>query len=79
MIPSPCNKVCRIDPGSGYCLGCARTLEEIGRWSLLSEAEQRTLVAELPARRIGPDDQAAGVICRREKNQVPARRSKTSS
>jgi len=55
VIPSPCNKVCRIDPGSGYCLGCARTLEEIGRWSLMSEAEKAALVRRLPERRSADD------------------------
>ena len=50
MIASPCNKVCRIDPASGLCLGCARTLEEIGRWWEMTDEEQRALLAELPGR-----------------------------
>lgn len=50
MIASPCNKVCRIDPATGFCLGCARTLEEIGRWSVMTEEEQQALLAELPDR-----------------------------
>ncbi|MGA1318970.1 MAG: DUF1289 domain-containing protein, partial [Rubrivivax sp.] len=28
-VPSPCINVCRIEPASGWCEGCARTLEEI--------------------------------------------------
>jgi predicted Fe-S protein YdhL (DUF1289 family) len=51
VIASPCNRVCRIDPASGLCLGCARTLEEIGRWSAMSNEEQAALVRELPGRR----------------------------
>lgn len=50
-IESPCIKVCRIDPDSGYCLGCGRTLAEIGRWTQFSDAERRVLMARvLPER-----------------------------
>jgi predicted Fe-S protein YdhL (DUF1289 family) len=34
-IPSPCTNVCRIDPASGFCEGCLRTLDEIAAWSAL--------------------------------------------
>ena len=30
-IQSPCIDLCRVDPGSGWCLGCARTNDEIAR------------------------------------------------
>ncbi|MCU0823584.1 MAG: DUF1289 domain-containing protein [Leptospira sp.] len=39
-----------IDPDSGLCLGCGRTLEEIGRWSGMSEEEKRQIWEELPRR-----------------------------
>jgi predicted Fe-S protein YdhL (DUF1289 family) len=50
MIPSPCNKVCTLDPASGWCIGCGRTGEEIGAWIMLDDAARAALVAELPAR-----------------------------
>ena len=50
-MKSPCNKVCVMDAQSGYCRGCGRTLDEIARWSEMSEAEQRAVLALLPARR----------------------------
>ena len=28
MIISPCISICKIDPSTGYCYGCARTNEE---------------------------------------------------
>ena len=28
----PCIGVCSIDPSSGYCLGCSRTLKEVFKW-----------------------------------------------
>lgn len=50
-IATPCIKVCIVDPESSLCLGCYRTLTEIGGWSRLAEDERARLMAELPARR----------------------------
>lgn len=47
---SPCNDVCRIDEPSGLCLGCYRTLDEIARWSAMSDAHKRAVLDALPAR-----------------------------
>lgn len=49
-ISSPCIKLCQLDPVTRLCLGCGRSLSEIGRWSSLSEEERRAIMAELPAR-----------------------------
>ena len=32
MIVSPCISICKTDPISGYCYGCARNSEEKIRW-----------------------------------------------
>ena len=48
--PSPCNSVCRIDPETGLCLGCKRTLEEIADWPMLSGGEKRALLERLKSR-----------------------------
>ena len=48
--PSPCNQVCRIDPDSGYCVGCKRTLEEIADWPMLGNAEKRAVLRALEQR-----------------------------
>jgi predicted Fe-S protein YdhL (DUF1289 family) len=37
-VPSPCDSVCAIDPDSGYCIGCFRTLDEIAGWIGLDAA-----------------------------------------
>ena len=50
-VESPCNRVCTIDPVTGYCIGCLRTGEEIGRWMSMSPAEQWQLLAVLAERR----------------------------
>ncbi len=40
-----------MDPWRGVCIGCARTLDEIARWSQMSDPERSRLMAELPERR----------------------------
>lgn len=47
---SPCVKVCVIDPASGLCQGCGRTLAEIARWGSMSEAERAHIMAGLKER-----------------------------
>ena len=32
MIISPCISICKTDPSTGYCYGCARTMEERKIW-----------------------------------------------
>ena len=49
-VPSPCAGVCRLDETTGFCLGCARTGEEIGGWLAAAPADQRAVLAALPAR-----------------------------
>jgi predicted Fe-S protein YdhL (DUF1289 family) len=50
-ITTPCVKVCIVDPESNLCLGCFRTLPEIGGWARLSDEERAALMTELPTRR----------------------------
>ncbi len=49
-IKSPCIKVCAVDGQSGWCLGCGRTLAEIGGWASIDERERDRVMAALPAR-----------------------------
>ena len=50
-IPSPCIGVCRLDPTSGLCQGCMRTLDEIAAWPAANDAERLAIVQRLRARR----------------------------
>ena len=50
-IATPCIKVCIVDGASSLCLGCFRTLNEIGGWSGLSDDQRAAVMAELPERR----------------------------
>lgn len=48
---TPCIGVCRLDE-RGYCVGCQRTGEEIGRWGAMSDVERlRVMQVILPGRR----------------------------
>ena len=50
-VASPCIGVCAIDPKSGWCEGCLRTLDEIAAWGALDARARREICARLPARR----------------------------
>jgi hypothetical protein len=49
-VPSPCIKVCRVDPETRRCVGCRRTLAEIGAWPTLDAMARRALLADLAER-----------------------------
>lgn len=51
ITTSPCNKVCKIDHNN-ICLGCFRTLEEIGKWSIISAAEKARINSSVTQRKI---------------------------
>ncbi|AUW58132.1 DUF1289 domain-containing protein [Sphingobium sp. SCG-1] len=47
QIPSPCTKICKLDQRQTRCIGCGRTLDEIGRWSTMPDAERNAIMARL--------------------------------
>jgi uncharacterized protein len=49
-ISSPCNRICVVHPASRTCIGCGRSLDEITRWTALSETERTSIMTQLPAR-----------------------------
>jgi predicted Fe-S protein YdhL (DUF1289 family) len=61
-IESPCNRVCVVHPTAGFCIGCGRSLDEIGRWIGLNNAERSRITAQLPARLAALDGANATVI-----------------
>ncbi len=50
MIASPCINICQMDPTSGLCRGCQRTLDEITRWSRIDDSERQDILAAVSAR-----------------------------
>lgn len=47
---TPCIAVCMINPKTGLCYGCGRTLPEIARWHRIESAERLAIMDILPAR-----------------------------
>lgn len=58
-VTSPCVGLCRLDAATGFCLGCARTGEEIAEWRDQTDAWRAAVWDDLPAR-----FEALGVACR---------------
>jgi predicted Fe-S protein YdhL (DUF1289 family) len=50
MTATPCEKICTVDPGSGLCAGCGRSLTEIERWTRYNDHERARIMLELPPR-----------------------------
>ncbi len=49
-LASPCVKICVLDAAGAFCTGCGRTLDEIARWSALSDERRLAIMGELGAR-----------------------------
>ena len=54
---SPCIGVCTLDPQSHFCIGCARSIDEIAQWPRLSAEAKRRVIADLVRRRPQSQDQ----------------------
>ncbi|WP_133496310.1 DUF1289 domain-containing protein [Stakelama pacifica] len=50
QVANPCVGICRIDPDSDLCRGCARTLDEISRWSTVDDAGRQAILDRIAAR-----------------------------
>jgi uncharacterized protein len=50
MIKSRCVKICKLNEAS-VCVGCGRTLEELGRWMRATE-EERMRINEMSEKRL---------------------------
>ena len=59
-IESPCVSVCRMDTDNKYCIGCWRTVQEIGMWRTASDDVRQDILTQLHTRR-----EAAGGRARR--------------
>lgn len=51
-IATPCIKVCVVDGETGLCMGCFRTLPEVGRWGRMTPEERSAIMAGLADRRV---------------------------
>lgn len=49
-VPSPCVSLCKMNPDSGLCEGCLRTLDEIRKWSTADDDFKRGVLAQIRQR-----------------------------
>lgn len=63
-VESPCIQICVVHPETRLCTGCARSIDEIGRWSRMSPEERSAIMAELPAREAAPKGRRGGRAAR---------------
>jgi predicted Fe-S protein YdhL (DUF1289 family) len=61
-IATPCVQVCIVDGASGLCLGCYRTLPEIGGWSRFTDSERAAIMAGLADRRTRIAPEKLGMV-----------------
>jgi predicted Fe-S protein YdhL (DUF1289 family) len=50
-VPSPCVKVCALDPVTQRCRGCYRTIDEIADWVEYTAAEKLDVLARIAQRK----------------------------
>ena len=63
-VDSPCIQICVVHPETRLCTGCARSIDEIARWSRMSVEEQQAVMAELPGRTAAPIGRRGGRAAR---------------
>jgi len=51
-VPSPCINVCRMDPATGWCEGCLRTIDEIIAWGTMADDDKRAVWQLIEQRRV---------------------------
>ncbi|MBM2292177.1 DUF1289 domain-containing protein [Sulfitobacter pseudonitzschiae] len=67
-IESPCVRICVVHPETRLCTGCARSIDEIGRWSRMTPEERTAIMAELPNREVAPKGRRGGRAARLKRN-----------
>lgn len=46
-METPCRNLCALDPARSRCTGCGRTMDEIARWSGMTDAERAAIMARV--------------------------------
>lgn len=49
---SPCIGICVIDQKTSLCLGCKRTIAEIGRWQMMDDESRQDVINQLRRRKL---------------------------
>lgn len=59
-IESPCVQVCVVHPETRMCIGCNRTIDEIGAWSSMTPEARALVMNALPTRDPAPKRRRGG-------------------
>ncbi|TVO67857.1 DUF1289 domain-containing protein [Denitromonas ohlonensis] len=59
-VASPCIDICKMDPRTGLCEGCTRTIDEITAWSRIGDDEKRAILARVAEREAALDGFESG-------------------
>ncbi|MEP2100909.1 MAG: DUF1289 domain-containing protein [Parasphingorhabdus sp.] len=68
-MKSPCTNICVIDRPTGLCVGCGRSLSEIGEWASAIPERKQQILSALPER----------MLAVRKSQQVMAAKGKSKS
>ncbi|MEM9733017.1 MAG: DUF1289 domain-containing protein [Pseudomonadota bacterium] len=71
-IASPCISICSIEPKSGHCYGCGRTMDEILAWTKFSDEVRSAMMADVLPDRVAALEKRPRRTTRR--NKTGARR-----
>jgi predicted Fe-S protein YdhL (DUF1289 family) len=61
-VPSPCINVCKMNPNTGLCDGCLRTIDEIMRWSTADDGYKRGVWMEIRRREAALFDEPGSTV-----------------
>jgi len=50
-VPSPCVKICVLDPRTRMCRGCYRTIDEVAEWVEYTPEEKLAVLERVAQRR----------------------------
>jgi uncharacterized protein len=50
-VESPCISICKMNPDTGYCIGCWRSRSEIKGWSEASSEARWKIISNMHKRR----------------------------
>jgi hypothetical protein len=51
VVKSPCINQCSLNPATGICTGCFRTIDEIVAWAAMSNEQRIAVIKQLAYRR----------------------------
>lgn len=68
-VQSPCIKLCVVHPEARICVGCHRSLDEIARWSQMTQDERIAVMTQLPGRKSQLTQRRGGRAARLERRE----------